>query len=233
MQGCRSWCSLSCASAEAASNCHHWQSACRGYPTGAPDRDTRSKRQRLRAAPDRRAARPRPDRNTAPKSHPRTRTRRPIHARASLPAMPAYAELQVTSNYSFLRGASHIEELFAQASLLRPAGPRHHRPQLARRHRPSPPARPRHRRPPGCRLPARPDRRPARPDLPYRPPGLRAPLPPAHDRQTSRRQGCLQASAGPTLPPTPTACSPSCSPIPPPPSPPRAPTAPTPPHPPP
>ncbi len=32
--------------------------------------------------------------------------------------MPAYAELQVTSNYSFLRGASHIEELFAQASLL-------------------------------------------------------------------------------------------------------------------
>src|SRR5271166_1597363 len=32
--------------------------------------------------------------------------------------MAAYAELQVTSNYSFLRGASHIEELFAQASLL-------------------------------------------------------------------------------------------------------------------
>jgi error-prone DNA polymerase len=31
---------------------------------------------------------------------------------------PAYAELQVTSNYTFLRGASHIEELFAQASLL-------------------------------------------------------------------------------------------------------------------
>ena len=32
--------------------------------------------------------------------------------------MPDYAELQVTSNYSFLRGASHIEELFAQARLL-------------------------------------------------------------------------------------------------------------------
>jgi len=31
--------------------------------------------------------------------------------------MTAYAELQVTSNYSFLRGASHIEELFAQASM--------------------------------------------------------------------------------------------------------------------
>ncbi len=32
--------------------------------------------------------------------------------------MTDYAELQVTSNYSFLRGASHIEELFAQARLL-------------------------------------------------------------------------------------------------------------------
>ena len=32
--------------------------------------------------------------------------------------MTGYAELHVTSNYSFLRGASHIEELFAQASLL-------------------------------------------------------------------------------------------------------------------
>jgi len=29
-----------------------------------------------------------------------------------------YAELQVTSNYSFLRGASHVEELMAQAKLL-------------------------------------------------------------------------------------------------------------------
>ena len=32
--------------------------------------------------------------------------------------MTDYAELQVTSNYSFLRGASHIEELVAQARLL-------------------------------------------------------------------------------------------------------------------
>src|SRR3954467_2804131 len=32
--------------------------------------------------------------------------------------MSGYAELQVTSNYSFLRGASHIEELLAQATLL-------------------------------------------------------------------------------------------------------------------
>ena len=28
--------------------------------------------------------------------------------------MPAYVELQVTSNYSFLRGASHVEELLLQ-----------------------------------------------------------------------------------------------------------------------
>ena len=32
--------------------------------------------------------------------------------------MSRYAELQVTSNYSFLRGASHVEELMAQARLL-------------------------------------------------------------------------------------------------------------------
>ena len=31
---------------------------------------------------------------------------------------PRYAELQVTSNYSFLRGASHVEELLAAAKLL-------------------------------------------------------------------------------------------------------------------
>ena len=29
--------------------------------------------------------------------------------------MACYAELQVTTNYSFLRGASHVEELVAQA----------------------------------------------------------------------------------------------------------------------
>jgi error-prone DNA polymerase len=32
---------------------------------------------------------------------------------------PAYTELQVTTNYSFLRGASHIEELIARAAVLR------------------------------------------------------------------------------------------------------------------
>jgi error-prone DNA polymerase len=35
-----------------------------------------------------------------------------------LPATAPYAELQVTTNYSFLRGASHVEELFAQAAHL-------------------------------------------------------------------------------------------------------------------
>src|SRR6185312_2483732 len=32
--------------------------------------------------------------------------------------MSRYAELQVTTNYSFLRGASHVEELFLQAKWL-------------------------------------------------------------------------------------------------------------------
>ncbi len=31
--------------------------------------------------------------------------------------MPGYVELQVTSNYSFLRGASHVEELLLQAKV--------------------------------------------------------------------------------------------------------------------
>ena len=33
-------------------------------------------------------------------------------------ADPAYVELQVTTNYSFLRGASHVEELFAASVAL-------------------------------------------------------------------------------------------------------------------
>jgi len=31
---------------------------------------------------------------------------------------PAYVELQVTTNYSFLRGASHVEELLVAAQAL-------------------------------------------------------------------------------------------------------------------
>ncbi len=38
-----------------------------------------------------------------------------MHRQVRGQGMP-YAELQVTSNYSFLRGASHVEELFAQAA---------------------------------------------------------------------------------------------------------------------
>ena len=36
--------------------------------------------------------------------------------------MPAYAELQTTSNFGFLRGASHPEELIVQAQALGLAG---------------------------------------------------------------------------------------------------------------
>jgi len=35
-----------------------------------------------------------------------------------VPDPAAYVELQVTTNYSFLRGASHVEELFAAAQAL-------------------------------------------------------------------------------------------------------------------
>ena len=35
-----------------------------------------------------------------------------------MPPPTRYVELQVTSNYSFLRGASQVEELFARAALL-------------------------------------------------------------------------------------------------------------------
>ncbi|GAB2295008.1 Error-prone DNA polymerase 1 [Dionaea muscipula] len=38
--------------------------------------------------------------------------------RGARQAVSGYAELQVTSNYSFLRGASHVEELMAQAKFL-------------------------------------------------------------------------------------------------------------------
>jgi hypothetical protein len=37
------------------------------------------------------------------------------HTEMSMPPLPAYAELHCLSNFSFLRGASHAEELMAQA----------------------------------------------------------------------------------------------------------------------
>ena len=43
---------------------------------------------------------------------------RPVATQDAPPPPPRYAELQVTTNYSFLRGASHIEELLATAKLL-------------------------------------------------------------------------------------------------------------------
>ena len=43
----------------------------------------------------------------------------------------AYAELQVTSNFSFLRGASHPEELVARAQRAGAGGDRPRRPQHA------------------------------------------------------------------------------------------------------
>src|SRR5215831_18912772 len=52
----------------------------------------------------------------------RGRRRRPRHRLATLVAARDvrmnYAELQVTTNFSFLRGASHAEELFARAAEL-------------------------------------------------------------------------------------------------------------------
>ena len=45
--------------------------------------------------------------------------------------MPAYAELAVTTNFSFLRGASHPQEYVAQAAALGLDGHRHRRPQHA------------------------------------------------------------------------------------------------------
>ena len=42
----------------------------------------------------------------------------PPSGRANVPARPRYAELQVTTHFSFLRGASSCEELFATAALM-------------------------------------------------------------------------------------------------------------------
>ena len=50
----------------------------------------------------------------------RTSTGGTMTARAGAPPGESgiYTELQVTTNYSFLRGASHIEELLARAAVL-------------------------------------------------------------------------------------------------------------------
>ncbi len=46
-------------------------------------------------------------------------TRHTVSASMQVDVSHDYTELQVTTNYSFLRGASHIEELIAQAAVLR------------------------------------------------------------------------------------------------------------------
>ena len=49
----------------------------------------------------------------------KTRLRGGTNRATCAPMTPLYTELQVTTNYSFLRGASHIEELMARAAVLR------------------------------------------------------------------------------------------------------------------
>ena len=124
-----------------------------------------------------------------------------------------YVELQVTSNYSFLRGASHVEELLAPGRTpARPDSTRHHRLQLSRRYRAGASA--------GGRnsafgwssaagwtcadgtslLVAYPTDRAC----------LRQPLPPAYPGQgAGPGRGLATLGLGMTSPPTPTGCSPS------------------------
>ena len=92
---------------------------------------------------------PRPSPQPPPPSKPR-RLRM-----GSRPGEPAYAELLSASNFSFLRGASHPEELAATACGARPRRLCHRRPQHARRHRARPSRgqdRPASRYAVGCRL---------------------------------------------------------------------------------
>ena len=112
------------------------------------------------------------------------------------PMTAAYAELQTTTNYSFLRGASHVEELFAQAAMLGlPALGITDRNSLAgivRAHQRAQEAGVR--LIVGCRLDLTDGT--VAPGLPHRPPRLCAPLPPAHHRQEPRRQRRLRPRLG-------------------------------------
>jgi hypothetical protein len=76
---------------------------------------------RLRhAAPARAGRPPRSPPPPAPAREPRAPCRPP-------PMLPGYAELHCRSNFSFLTGASHPEELVARAQALRLCGAGHHR----------------------------------------------------------------------------------------------------------
>ena len=107
-----------------------------------------------------------------------------------------YAELQVTTHFSFLRGASSVEELFAEAALLGIGAlgitDRHSLAGIVRAHEAAKVTGVRARR----RLPARPDRRRRAAGLSDRPRRLWPALPSADPGQGARRQGRLRAGLG-------------------------------------
>ena len=112
------------------------------------------------------------------------------------PQTMRYAELQTTSNFGFLRGASHPEELVVQAEALGLAGlaltDRNSLAGVVRAH-----AQARASRPPlPGRLPARSGGRHLAPVLAHRQAGLCPAQLAAHPRQAAGGQGRLHADAG-------------------------------------
>ena len=110
--------------------------------------------------------------------------------------MTRYAELQVTSHFSFLRGASSCEELFAHAANLGNLGAGRRRPQQPGRHRSGSRSRQSHRRPADRRLPARSRGRHIGSGLSDRSPCVFASVPPAVGRQEAWRQGEVHPQLG-------------------------------------
>ena len=108
---------------------------------------------------------------------------------------PRYAELQVTSHFSFLRGASSCEELFATAAVMGvEALAIVDRNSLAGIVRPTRPPRPR--RAPGRRLPTRSQRRHVGAGLYHRSTRLLAAVSAALAWEETRRQGQVRYSLG-------------------------------------
>ena len=126
--------------------------------------------------------------------------------------MPAYAELQTTSNFGFLRGASHPEELVVQAQALGLAGlaltDRNSLAGVVRAHAQAEGQRPAL---PG-RLPARSGGRHLAAVLADRPAGLRPAQLAAHPRQAAGGQGRMHADAGRRARPTARGSCSHCSP---------------------
>ena len=77
-----------------------------------------------------------PQRRRRGPGHRRSALVHPRRVRMTAPRGTDYAELQVTTHFSFLRGASSVEELFAAGRPARDRRARHHRPSFAGRHRP-------------------------------------------------------------------------------------------------